>query len=66
LEQQTLTAEPLPPPPSAQSIAVSVDGGHVKSIRSYQMRSFEVMLACASNDRGEQQLFSSIPVEADR
>ena len=28
-------------PPSAQSIAVSLDGGHVKSIRSYQMRSFE-------------------------
>jgi len=24
------------------------------------------MLACASNDRGEQQLFSSVPVEADR
>ena len=39
---------------------------HVKSIRSYQMRSFEVMLACVSNDQGEQQLFSSVPVEADR
>ena len=61
-----LTAKPLVTPPSAQSIAVSVDGGHVKSIRSYQMRSFEVMLACASNDQGEQQLFSSVPVEADR
>jgi hypothetical protein len=24
------------------------------------------MLACASNDQGEQQLFSSVPVEADR
>ena len=52
LEQQILAAKPLAPPPSAQSIVVSVDGGHVKSIRSYQMRSFEVMLACASNDRG--------------
>jgi hypothetical protein len=30
------------------------------------MRSFEVMLACASNDQGKQQLFSSVPVEADR
>ena len=38
----------------------------MKSIRSYQMRSFEVMLACVSNDQGEQQLFSSVPVEADR
>ena len=66
LERQILAAKPLMTPPSAQSIAVSVDGGHVKSIRTYQMRSFEVMLACASNDRGEQQLFSSVPVEADR
>src|ERR1019366_3697475 len=66
LEQQILAAKPLAPPPSAQSIVVSVDGGHVKSIRSYQMRSFEVMLACVSNDQGEQQLFSSVPVEADR
>jgi len=30
------------------------------------MRSFEILLACASNDRGEQRLFSSVPVEADR
>jgi hypothetical protein len=66
LEQQSLAAKPLVTPPSAQSIAVSIDGGHVKSIRSYQMRSFEVMLACTSNDQGEQQLFSSVPVEADR
>jgi hypothetical protein len=61
LEQQILAAKPLAPPPSAQSIVVSVEGGHVKSIRSYQMRSFEVMLACVSNDQGEQQLFSSVP-----
>ena len=27
----------------------------MKSIRSYQMRSFEVMLACASYDQGEQR-----------
>ena len=66
LEQQTLTAEPLASPPSVQSIAVSLDGGHVKSIRSYQVRSFEVILACASNDQGEQRLFGSVPVEADR
>jgi hypothetical protein len=63
---RSVAAKPLAPPPSAQSIVVSVDGGHVKSIRSYQMRSFEVMLACVSNDQGEQQLFSSVPVEADR
>ena len=37
LEQQILAAKPLAPPPSAQSIVVSVDGGHVKSVRSYQL-----------------------------
>jgi hypothetical protein len=66
LERQMLTAKPLVTQPSAQSIVVSVDGGHLTSIRSYQMRSYEVMLACASNDQGEQQLFSSVRVEADR
>ena len=66
LEQQILASKPLALPPSARSIAVSLDGGHVKSVRSYQMRSFEVMVGCASNDRGERQLFSSVPVEADR
>jgi len=43
LEQQILTAKPLSSPTSALSIAVSLDGGHVKSILSYQARSFEVM-----------------------
>ena len=28
----------------------------MKSIRSYQMRSFEVMLTCVSNDQEEQKL----------
>lgn len=62
LEQQALTAKPLSSRSADHSVARR---GHVKSIRSYQMRSFEVMLACASNDQGEQQLFSSVPVEAD-
>jgi hypothetical protein len=43
LEQQILTAKPLSSPTSARSIAVSLDSGHVKSILSYQVRSFEVM-----------------------
>jgi hypothetical protein len=32
LEQQVLMAKPLASPPSVQSIAVSLDGGHVKCI----------------------------------
>ena len=65
LERESLKAKP-PATPEAKSIAVSVDGGHVKSIRSYQVRSFEILLAEASNDRGQHQLFSSVAVEADR
>jgi hypothetical protein len=65
LERESLNAKP-PNAPAAKSIAVSVDGGHVKSIRSYQVRSFEILLADASNDRGQHQLFSSVAVEADR
>lgn len=38
----------------------------MKSVRSYQMRSFEVLLANASNDRGQHRLFSSVAAEADR
>lgn len=50
----------------SKTVALSVDGGHVKSVRSYQMRSFEILLANASNDRGQHRLFSSVAVEADR
>nr|WP_318655048.1 hypothetical protein [Methylocapsa sp. RX1] len=38
----------------------------MKSIRTDQMRSFEVLLAWSSNDRRKQRLFSTLPVEADR
>ena len=33
------------PEANARAIVLSVDGGHVRSVRSYQVRSFEVMLA---------------------
>ena len=58
---------PIPAPAAeAQAIALSIDGGHVRSVRSYQARSFEVMLAQVSNDDGKQVVFSSMPAEADR
>jgi hypothetical protein len=40
--------------------------GHVRAVRSYQVRTFEAFVAQASNDDGEQIDFSSVPVEADR
>jgi hypothetical protein len=42
------------------------DGGHVRSVRSYRMRSFEIFVAQVSNDGGQQIMFSSMPAEADR
>ena len=38
----------------------------MRSVRSYQMRSFEIFVAQISNDDGKQVVFSSMPAEADR
>ena len=56
----------LPPPTDAETIALSINSGHVRAVRSYQVRTFEVFVAQASNDDGERIVFSSVPVEADR
>ena len=60
---------PLPGPPkpagATKSIALSIDGGHVRAARQYQGRSFEVLLAQVSNDEGKQVVFSTVPAEAN-
>jgi hypothetical protein len=66
LEQQAVASQPSAPAAAAQAISLSIDGGHVRSVRTYQVRSFEVMLAQVSNDDGKQVVFSSMPAEADR
>ena len=66
LEQQAVVSQPSAPAPAAQAISLSIDGGHVRSVRSHQVRSFEVMLAQVSNGDGKQVVFSSMPAEADR
>jgi len=38
----------------------------VRSVRSYQVRSFEVFVAQVSGDEGRSVVFSSVPAEADR
>jgi hypothetical protein len=45
-----------PPTPSKAppSITLSIYGGHVRSVRSYQMRSFEILLAQVNNQDGDQ------------
>jgi hypothetical protein len=47
-----------------KSIALSIDGGHVRAARQYQGRTFEVLLAQVSNDEGKQVVFASVPAEA--
>jgi hypothetical protein len=50
--------------PATKSIALSIDGGHVRAARQYQGRTFEVLLAQVSNDEGKQVVFASVPSEA--
>ena len=64
--EKLATAQSSRPTTGAKSIALSIDGGHVRSVRSYQMRSFEIFVGQVSNDDGQQIMFSSMPAEADR
>jgi hypothetical protein len=66
LEREAVRLPTSAPPAEARSIALAIDGGHVKAVRSYQGRSFEVFVAQVSNDDGKQVVFSSMPAEADR
>jgi hypothetical protein len=60
---------PLQPPaaaPETDAIALGIDAGHVRSVRSYQVRSFEAIVAQVSGTGGKSAVFSSVPAEADR
>jgi len=60
---------PSQPPaavPEPSSIALGIDGGHVRSVRSHQVRSFEISVAQVSGDEGKSVVFNSVPAEADR
>jgi hypothetical protein len=47
---------PTPPLPlaDAETIALSIDSRHARTVRSYQVRTFEVFVAQASNDEGKK------------
>ena len=60
------TSRALQPLVEAETIAFSIDSGHVRAVRSYQVRTFEVIVAQASNDKGEQIVFSGVSVETDQ
>jgi hypothetical protein len=60
---------PSQPPavtPEAGSIALGIDAGHVRSVRRYQVRSFEAIVAQVGGTEGNSVVFGSVPTEADR
>lgn len=68
LERLALVAPAPPDGVTTDALVLSVDGGHVSSVKTYQTRSFEVLIARAgrADDRDEELVFSSMPAEADR
>ena len=66
LERGAMTRSASAAPAQARSIALAIDGRHVKAVRGYQGRSFEVFVAQGGNDDGKQVVFSSMPAEADQ
>jgi hypothetical protein len=68
LERAALAPPQSPPAaaPEEGSIALGIDAGHVRSVRSYQVRSFEVFVAQVRGDRGGGVVFGGVPAEADR
>jgi len=66
LENEAVSSAKAAEPTSVEtkSIALSINGGHVRSVREYQVRSFEVLLAQVTNDDGKRIVFGSVPAEA--
>jgi hypothetical protein len=64
LEREAVAGAGPKPSAATKSIALSIDGGHVRAARQYQGRTFEVLLAQVSNDEGKQVVFASVPAEA--
>jgi hypothetical protein len=60
---------PSQPPaaaPEAGPIALGIDAGHIRSVRSYQVRSFEAIVAQVGAAEGKSVVFGGVPAEADR
>jgi hypothetical protein len=64
LEQEAVAGAGFKPAVVTKSLALSIDGGHVRAACRYQGRTFEVLLGQVSNDEGKQVAFASVPAEA--
>jgi hypothetical protein len=58
--------QPAVAAPEKDAIALGIDAGHVRSVRSYQVRSFEAFVAQVSGAEGKPVVFGGVPAEADR
>jgi hypothetical protein len=50
--------------PEEGSIALGIDAGHVRSVRRYRVRSFEVFVAQVGAAEGKPVVFGGVPAEA--
>jgi hypothetical protein len=64
LECQAAAPSRSTPAVAASSITLSIDTGHIRAVPTYQVRTFEIIVAQASNDNGKQLVFASVPDEA--
>jgi hypothetical protein len=64
LERQAAAPCRSTPAVAASSITLSIDTGHVRAVPVYQVRTFEIIVAQASNDNGKPLAFASVPDEA--
>jgi hypothetical protein len=67
LERAALVLPPSPAAaPRARPITLGIDAGHVRSVRSYQVRSFETFVAQVDGAEDTSVVFASVPAKADR
>ena len=64
LECQAAAPARSTPAVPASAITLSIDAGHIRAVPTYQGRTFEVIVAQASNDNGKHRVFASMPDEA--
>src|SRR3954452_19197279 len=64
LECQAAASSRSTPAVAASSLTLSIDAGHVRAVPTHQVRTFEIIVAQASNDNGKHMVFASMPDEA--
>jgi hypothetical protein len=61
LECQAVAPSRSTPAVAASAITLSIDAGHVRAVPTCQVRTFEIIVAQASNDNGKHLVFASVP-----